>query len=118
MRKLITADVFKMARIIRKANAKEEIKKIFSQISEAKKDKKKNIDDVQREAGMEFIAFLVESCGNEEVEKALYELLAGVAEKTSDEIKTQSIDATINLVKQIAKENDLQNFFSVALKSI
>lgn len=117
MRKINTSDVFKLARIVRKANMKEEVKKIFSQITEAKKDDSKNIDDVQREVGMEMIAYLIEACGDELVEKDIYGLLAGISEKKESDIKNQSIDATIEMLKQIAKENDIQNFFSVAVKS-
>lgn len=117
MRKIITADVFKMARIIRKANAKEEIIKIFSKIDKAKKDDSKKIEDVQKEIGMEIIAYLIESCGDEEVEKLLYNLLSGIAEKKEADIKNQSFETTIEMLKEIAKENNLQNFFSSAVKS-
>lgn len=117
MRKLITRDVFKMARIIHKANAKEEIKQIFQKVADAK-DSGADVETMQREAGMEVIAFIIDACGNEDVEKAIYDLIAGIAEKDADAIKNQSLDATIELLKAIAKENDIQNFFSVAVKSV
>lgn len=117
MRKLITSDVFKMARIIRKANAKEEIKEIFKKVTDAK-DSGADVETMQREAGMEVVAFIIDACGNEDVEKALYSLLAGIAEKKDEEIKNQSLDTTIELLKKIASDNDIQNFFSIAVKSI
>lgn len=117
MRKIITSDVFKMARIIRKANAKEEMIKVFSKMEELKGDESKTLEDVKKEVGMEIVAYLIESCGDEEVEKLLYNLLSGIAEKKENDIKNQSLDTTIEMLKQIAKENDLQNFFSVAVKS-
>lgn len=117
MRKINTSDVFKMARIIRKANAKQEIKDIFAKVTEAKENGEE-LETVQKEAGMECIAFIIDACGNEDVEKAVYSLLAGIAEKKDEEIKEQPIQATIDLLKAIAKENDLNNFLSVAVGSV
>jgi len=116
MRKLITSDVFKFAKIIKLANAKEEIKSIFSKLSDENM-KEEELAKLQKEAGIEFVAFLIESCGSDEVEKAIYSFLAGVSEKEADVIKNQSIEETIDMIKKIASENNLQNFLSIAVKS-
>ena len=106
MRKLQTQDVFKLARIIKQAKAKEEITNLMID------GKKENAD--AEELGIKAIFALTESCADVKVESQLYDLIGSVCEKKADEIKTQSLNVTIDDIKQIIKENDMESFFNTA----
>ena len=126
MRKLITSDVFKMARIIKEAGVKNAIAEIFKETrntnivieendSEAvKKAKTEAINKKQEEAGFEAIMTIFESCSTEKLEKMLYEFLGGISEKKSDEVAGQTLEATIEDIKTIVSENNIVNFFKQA----
>lgn len=106
MRKIITADVFKLSRIIKTANVKETIANLVTE------GKKKNADE--EAIGIEAIMTVMESCSSEKLEKQMYELIAGITEKKPEEIENQSLEATITDVKQIVKENNISLFFKQA----
>lgn len=126
MRKLITSDVFKMARIIKAAQVKDAIAEIFESTKgvdsgilegdsdEVKEAKRKALADKQEAAGFEAIMTIFEACSTEKLEKMLYDLLAGVTEKTADDIGGQSLEATIADIKTIVEENNIANFFKSA----
>ncbi len=113
MRKLNTQDVFKLARLIKKANLKDDIKNLFEKSQRMEGDK----DVRQKELGFETALVIIEKTADEGVENEFYSLLAGIAEKTSDDIKTLSIEAMIELFIQVAKENNVVTFFKVAYQS-
>lgn len=113
MRKLITSDVFKMARIIKEAKIKNAITELF------KERKKKPVGDElleekQEEAGFEAIMMVFEACSTEKTEKMLYEFLGGVTEKEPDKVANQSLEVTIEDIKTIVSENSIFNFFKQA----
>lgn len=108
MRKISTEDVFKCARLIKDANLKEDIKKAMA-------NGKKEGADVE-EIGMDIVFSILDACANVKIEEKFYDLLSGICEKKSDEIKKQSLEATIAEVKKIAEENNLLNFFKSALR--
>ena len=107
MRKIETHDVFKMARIIKKAGIKEEFGKIFSKSKAAD-------EETAKELGVEVIFSIIEACSSEELEKMLYDFVAGIAEKDAETIKRMSLDALIDTFKEMAKMNNLMTFFSTA----
>lgn len=106
MRKIITSDVFKLARILKTANINEELAECVSS------GKKKGADI--EAIGIKAFFSVAEACGEPKLEAEFYDLLGGITEKDPDVVKNQSFDATIEDLKQIAKENDLKSFFSSA----
>lgn len=99
MRKILTKDVFSLARIIKKANVKEELKKV---------DLKKA--DVY-EVGMTMIFTIVEA--GSIAEKEIYKLIEDITGKNIEDMELQE---TIELLKEIEKENDLMSFFKQAVQ--
>ncbi|TCJ05043.1 hypothetical protein [Cytobacillus praedii] len=112
MRKLNTGDIFKAARIIKKAKLRESI------VDFAKKGKKTNGNDEEavESLGLEIAFSVLESCGNEGVEKELYEFLAGPFEITPDKIEQMPVDELLKNLKDLATNNNLMLFFKSAGK--
>lgn len=107
MRKIKTHDVFKLARIIRISGAKKELTEALRASQEGD----------AREVGIDLIMTLVSVCGEEEVEKQLYELIGNISEKKPEEIEDLNLDEFIDLIKEIGEQNNLSNFFNTAVKS-
>lgn len=102
MRKLKTSDVFNMLRTIKKAGMKEELKPYFRLAAEGKLD----IEDI----GIETVLGLMEIMSEQRSEDAIYEFLAGPFEMDPKEVADLDLDNLINLLGQLAKENDLKVF--------
>lgn len=97
MRKILTKDIFTLARIIKKANVKEELKKIDLKKAEV------------NEVGMTIIFTIVEAGAVAESE--IYKLIEDI---TGKNIENMELKETIELIKELAKENDLIRFFKSA----
>ena len=110
MRKIETHDVFKMARIIKKAGIKGEFAKVFSESKALTDEETKST----KELGVEVIFRIIEACSGEELEAMLYDFVAGIAEKDAETIKRMSLDALIDTFKEMGKMNNLTTFFSTA----
>ena len=140
MRKLNLKDVIKTARIIKKANLREEIRQTMKNYSDSVKegikdfipvktgDGEEDIKRYQKEletysaklaiakseasfaGGIDAVMILIDAAANETVEDAVYDLLAGITEKSKEEISNQSLDALMDDIEKIAKENDFANF--------
>jgi uncharacterized protein YaaR (DUF327 family) len=108
MRKIVLSDVPKLARIIKTTNTKEAILKAYE-------DGKRDGADAEVVAATVFFT-IFENCGEEKTEKQIYELLAGIMEKTPEEVQGLSVDKLIEDIKVIAEENNLVSFFKSALK--
>lgn len=106
MRRLQTSDVFAVARIIKYADISDDIAKAVSE------GKKEGADP--EAVGVNAVLSVFASCGSEKVEPLVYKLLSDVSGISVDDIKTQPIDDTILMIKEIAKENDLIDFFKKA----
>lgn len=111
MRKIQTQDVFKFARIVRRTNAKNEIASIFEE-----KPKGKDKDAISEKVGIQIMLTLLEVCSDEETEEKIYDLIGGIAEKSVEEMRSQSLDVTIGQIKQIFSENNMKAFFDAAGK--
>ena len=59
---------------------------------------------------------IVCSCADESIEKKFYDIIGGITEKKPDEIKQQSLEATIEDIKRICEENNILNFFKSAAR--
>ena len=140
MRKLNLKDVIKTARIIKKANLREEIRQTMKNYSDSVKEGIKDFipvktgdgeEDMKRyqkeletysaklaiakseasfAGGIDAVMILIDAAANETVEDAVYDLLAGITEKSKEEISNQSLDALMDDIEKIAKENDFANF--------
>lgn len=117
MRKLQTQDVFKMARIIKAANLKEEIKRAIEGANLKGSLDQSGIDQndkVVEKVGMDVFFTVLEACGDHTVEKLFYDFLAGITEKSEEDIRTMSLDGMAEAVKQIIRENNMSVFFKAA----
>lgn len=112
MRKINTSDVFKLARILKKGNVEENIAKAIEGADIKNKNK------VSEKIGIKIMLALFESCGEPEVEPLVYELFGGIAEIEPSTIETQTFDKTIEMFKEISKENNLTSFFKQASQLI
>lgn len=111
MRKIQTQDVFKLARIIKNVNLKNEISKIIEEVNtESEKG------NVSERVGVQVILTIIENCSDTKTEEKIYELIGGIAEVSAATIKSQSLDVTLNMIKQIASENNMMSFFDTAGK--
>lgn len=109
MRKINTEDVFKMARIIKKGNVAQNIKDAYV----AGKAEGADAEQIGVCAFMDILC----SCSDEIVEGQIYDLLAGICEKTAEDIKKQSLETTVEDVKNICKENNVVNFLKSAVSA-
>lgn len=103
MRKIEFQDAFTVARIIKKADLKEEFAAAFKKGSE----KGASAKDI----GIDVLFAVVQAAGAEGLDKEVFEFLGSVTELGAETIKHQSMKETIEQFKQIAKENDLEDFF-------
>lgn len=108
MRKISTSDVFKLARILKKGNVEDAIAKAIGDIDIKNKSK------ISEKVGIKVMLALFESCGEPEVEELVYDLFGGIAEIDPKTIATQTFDKTLEMFREISKENNLTNFFKQA----
>lgn len=111
MRKLSIKDAFTLARIIKKANIKEEIADFANRIAIKNNSKDETVNT--EAVGLEFVITLLTSLSNKETEQEFYSLLADVrGDITSDEVSKLSIPEVLDNVKAIIRENDVKSFFT------
>ena len=108
MRKIITRDVCKLARIMKKSNVKDNIAKTIEEMEGAKGKK------VTEKAGIKIMLTLFESIGDPEVEDLIYDLFGGIAEMEPQQIADMPFEETMELFKKINEQNNLKAFFSAA----
>jgi len=106
MRKISTGDLFKAARLIKRGNITEIIKAAV--LASRQKDMDK------QSIGINAATSLLAACTEPEMEEQFYDLLGGICEKKPEEIKNQSIEATIEDFKKIIDENNILNFLKSA----
>lgn len=104
MRKLVLKDAMKMAKIIKKANIKDEFAALAKKFTNTQED--------QQEVGIEVAVTLAQACGNEGVDKEVYELLNDIFE--TKDVANMSLEEIGNKFAQLAQENNLLNFFKSA----
>ena len=108
MRKIITRDVCKLARIMKKGNVKENITRAVEEM-EGTKGKK-----ITEKAGIKIMLALFESIGDPEVEELIYDLFGGIAEMEPQQIADMPIEETMEMLKKINEHNNLAAFFKAA----
>ncbi len=111
MRKLKTADLFSLSKIIKKMNIKEDIKALTRSITGVpEEEKKKAAQDFQ----IDFLMLFVENVGN--AEKEVYKLLGDLDGRAPKEIEEMEVDKFMQLVKELFGQENLGSFLSTALK--
>ena len=115
MRKINTSDVFKLARIIKKAEMRDKIAKSIKEANE-KKNNDATSQQIEEDVGIEVVLTCIEACANDGMEKSIYELLSGIAENSPEDIEKMTLEALIELVQKIVTENNVANFFNAAQK--
>lgn len=106
MRKLITADVFALARVIKASGMREQLTTFVKGL--AAKDEPLDTETV----GYEGFLVMIEALAERKAEAAIYELIGSVAEMPPDEVKTLPPAEFFDLIKQIGEENDIKSFFA------
>lgn len=105
MRKLITSDVFAIARIVKASGMRENlttfVKKLVAQ------DVPLDLETV----GYESILVVIEALAERKAETAIYEAIASVMETTPDAVKNLPPAEFFAALKQIGEENDVKSFF-------
>lgn len=106
MRKIITRDVFKLARILKAGNFRDELATIFSEAGSG--------GTLTDEQGLDFLFSVVFGLTSETQEKAVYDLLGGILEKDPEAVADETIEALRADITAIAKDNNLSVFFQQA----
>lgn len=97
-RKVLTKDIFSLARIIKKAKVKESFKNIDL--------KNVSVDTI----GMEVLMTIIEA--GADTEKEIYQLIEDIS--GINNLSEKPFDEFINIIKIIADENNLISFFKQA----
>lgn len=124
MRKIITSDIFKLARLIEEADLESVFGKIMKFMEkdksliireedseERKREKQALLEEKQQSVGLEVIMMVFKACCTKQLEANLYDLLGGIVE---EDIANRPLDELIKDLKEIAAQNDIFNFFKQA----
>lgn len=143
MRQINLEDIFKFARLLKDSNITKIIKDayvngkketsrirnindVFLSGADVSKDDedlkaaeeavKKEAEKAQEEIGADTIMQIICACSDKKAEYQIYDLLAGITEKTAETIKNQPLKVTVSDIKEIIRENDIVNFWESASK--
>lgn len=105
MRKLNTADVFAMARIVRASGIREELRALIQRVAGS--------DENTASVGIEGFLVIMEAMAERKAERAIYEALAGPFELTADEVAELDLDMLADHLTLLAEENNLKRFFDL-----
>lgn len=107
MRNLITSDLFKGARLVRKMGLKEELKKFTENLDPGK--------DAQS-VGLDLVYLIFEKITDEESEALVYEFLSGPFEMNIEEIAKMDLFELIENLFKVADLEKWQGFLKNALR--
>ncbi len=125
IRKINLKDCFKLAGILSKANLKTEISALLSeagketvktaikQKNSPKKDVENAKEQLKEKLGIDVFMLLIERAP--QVETEIYDLLAGICGVTAEETAEIEIIELVKIMKTIAEENNIEDFFTSAL---
>lgn len=105
MRKIITADVFAFARVIKASGMREQLTAFIRRL--AAQDKELDVEAV----GYEGLLVMIEALAERKAENALYEALGSIAEMKPSDIQNLPPAEFFKLFKDISEENDIKAFF-------
>jgi hypothetical protein len=110
MRKLSIKDAFTLARIIKKADIKEEIADFANRIAIKNNSKDETVNT--EAVGLEFVITLLTSLATKETEQEFYSLLADIrGDITADDVSKLSIPEVLDNVKAIIRRMILRVFY-------
>lgn len=126
MKKIGLPEVFNTARIIKETGIKDKIMELITQLDVSNKinedmpeeQKKEIIAQAQVQAGQAAIDFLIDNLGNPKLEDWLYETLGRLSDKKPNDIKEMGLNDILELLQEIAKENNLALFFENVKKML
>lgn len=107
MRKLVTADVFALSRVVKTLGVRDTIRRYLQQVQNGA-----NPEDVSFDVILE----IFEAAGTNNAEQAVYDMLAQIYEVKSEDVARMPINEQIQRLKQLAEENDLKSFFTLVLR--
>lgn len=105
MRKIITADVFAFARVIKASGMREQLTAFIRKL--AAQDKELDVEAV----GYEGLLVMIEALAERKAENALYEALGSIAGMKPSDIQNLPPAEFFKLFKDISEENDIKAFF-------
>lgn len=111
IRKLKTADLFSLSRIIKKMDIRDEIKGLARDITGLSGEEKKEVGE---ELSINLSLLFMENVGN--AEKEIYKLFASLVDKTVEEIEEMELDKFFELIQELFNQEGFENFLSKALK--
>ena len=111
-------DAFKLARILLKLNLKEVLKEKVAEYTDRSKAISKINDPTEKEKqtnemGVDIIFDIMEH--GEKAEDAFYDFLSGPFEMTKEEVLEISLVDIVPKFKEMAGQNNLENFFKSVL---
>lgn len=104
MRKLNTADVFALARIVRASGVRNELIRLIQKVQN------QNHPDLEA-IGMEGMMVVLEAMAEPGAEQKIYEALAGPMEMEPETLAAIPPQEFFALLKQLAEENEIKTFF-------
>lgn len=110
MRKIEFQDAFTVSRILKKTKLSNEFKRLFTE------GQKKGAS--MEALGTDAIFTILDAAAETGTENMVYEFIASVAERTPEEIKHLSLEGMKNLFADIAKENNLKDFFKLVSRQM
>ncbi|SHH36091.1 hypothetical protein [Clostridium grantii] len=115
MRNIVTADLFTIAKIVKKMNVKQQLKQIlFSNVEDIKGKTDNEIILAKKEAQFEIIMMIIENIDN--AEQDLYAFLAKITEQKAKDIQNMEIDKFIELMQELFESESFNKVFTVALR--
>lgn len=113
MRKLNTADVFAVARVIRASGMRDQLLPIIQKAAEETKaaEDKKAMDAILSRIGINGFLTVLEALAERKSEAAIYEVLSGPMECSAEDVENMPLESLIPKLRQIIEENQLKDFF-------
>ena len=113
MRKLNTADVFAVARVIRASGMRDQLLPIIQKAAEETKaaEDKKAMDAILSRIGINGFLTVLEALAEQKSEAAIYEVLAGPMECSAEDVEKMPLEDLLPMLRQLAEENRLKDFF-------
>lgn len=103
MRKLITADVFATARIIKASGMREELKQLIKRAV--------NSGESAENIGIEGFLVIAEALAEKNSENAIYAALAGPFEMSAEDVAALPLDELMANLAELVQSCNVSNFF-------
>jgi hypothetical protein len=112
--KLSTKHLFPFIKMINKLNVKHEIKEFFVNKLDITDKSEEEKEQLTKERGLDLVFVLLEKLPN--AEKEVFYFLALYSGKSVEEIESQEIQETIDMLLALFKDKAFSSFFTQATK--